>query len=183
MKNVHRFLMCSCFALALVPLSAAAETALVYITNSAGDSVHVIDPMTNKVVQTIRNVEGAHGVTFSPDGSRVYISSELTETLDVYDQKTRRADQEGEAVEPSEQYRGGEGRTHPGRHLARRRRGRHHRSREAGSHQDDSRQGTRAQHLHDARQQVPRRGLGRELVFHGDRSTRRTRSPGNTITT
>ena len=88
MKNMHRFLMCSCFALALVPLSASAATDLVYITNSAGDSVHVIDPKTNKVVQTIRNVEGAHGVTFSPDGSRVYISSELTETLDAYDQKT-----------------------------------------------------------------------------------------------
>ena len=88
MKNFHRFLMCSCFALALVPLSASAETSLVYITNSAGDSVHVIDPKTNKVVQTIKGVEGAHGVNFSPDGSRVYISSEMTETLDAYDRKS-----------------------------------------------------------------------------------------------
>lgn len=88
MKNLHRILMCSCFALALAPLSAAAETALVYITNSAGDSVHVINPLTNKVVQQIKGVEGAHGVSFSPDGSRVYISSEVTETLDVHDQKT-----------------------------------------------------------------------------------------------
>ena len=87
MKNLHRLLMCSCFALALAPLSAAAETALVYITNSAGDSVHVINPLTNKVVQEIKGVEGAHGINFSPDGSRVYISSEMTETLDVYDQK------------------------------------------------------------------------------------------------
>jgi len=88
MTNFRRILMCSCFALALTPFSASAETALVYITNSAGDSVHVINPLTNKVVQEIKNVEGAHGVNFSPDGSRVYISSELTETLDVYDQKT-----------------------------------------------------------------------------------------------
>src|SRR5262245_1893087 len=88
MKNLHRLLMCSCFALALTPLSAAAETALVYITNSAGDSVDVINPLTNKVVQQIKGVEGAHGINFSPDGSRVYISSELTETIDVYNQKT-----------------------------------------------------------------------------------------------
>src|SRR5262245_39492392 len=88
MKNLHRLLMCSCFALALTPLSAAAETALVYITNSAGDSVHVINPLTNKVVQEIKGVEGAHGINFSPDGSRVYISNEMSETLDVHDQKT-----------------------------------------------------------------------------------------------
>jgi YVTN family beta-propeller protein len=88
MKNLHRLLMCSCFALALMPMSASAETDLVYITNSAGDSVHIIDPKTNKVVQPIKNVEGAHGVNFSPDGSRVYISSEMSETLDAYDRKT-----------------------------------------------------------------------------------------------
>ena len=150
MKNMHRLLMCSCFALALVPLSAAAETALVYITNSAGNSVHVIDPKTNKVVQTIRNVEGAHGVTFSPDGSRVYISSELTETLDAYDQKTGALIKKVKLSNHPNNIAVGQGRTHPGRHLARRRRGRHHRPREAGSHQDHSREGTRAQHLHDA---------------------------------
>lgn len=88
MINFRRFLMCSCFALALAPFSASAETALVYVTNSAGDSIHVIDPLTHKVVQVIKDVEGAHGVGFSPDGSRVYVSSELTSTLDVYDQKT-----------------------------------------------------------------------------------------------
>ena len=88
MNKLHRLLMCSCVALALAPLSAAAETALVYITNSAGDSVHVINPLTNKVVQEIKGVEGAHGINFSPDGSRVYISNEMTETLDVHDQKT-----------------------------------------------------------------------------------------------
>ena len=136
MKNLHRILMCSCFALALAPLSAAAETALVYVTNSAGDVVHVIDPKTNKVVQQIKGV-GAHGVTFAPDGSRVYVSSEMTETLDVYRPEERQPDQEGQAVEPPEQYRGDEGRPHRGRHLARRRRARRHRSREAGSQQDD----------------------------------------------
>src|SRR5262245_37259781 len=87
MMNIRRILMCSCFALALAPLSAAAETSLVYVTNAAGDVVHVVNPTTNKVQQTFPIV-GAHGVNFSPDGSRVYVSNEATSTLDVLDQKT-----------------------------------------------------------------------------------------------
>ena len=79
--------MTSCLALALVPFAASAETALVYVTNSAGDSVDVINPLTNKVVQNI-SIVGSHGVNFSPDGSRVYISNEATSTLDVFEQKT-----------------------------------------------------------------------------------------------
>jgi YVTN family beta-propeller protein len=74
--------------LALAPLPASAGTVRIYITNSAGDSIHVIDPATNTVVQEIKDVVGAHGVNFSPDGSRVYISNEETNTLDVYDRKT-----------------------------------------------------------------------------------------------
>lgn len=74
--------------LALSPIPVAADTVRVFVTNSAGDSVHVIDPVTNKVVQVIRDVESAHGVTFSPDGKRVYISNEHDVTLDVLDRKT-----------------------------------------------------------------------------------------------
>src|SRR6266853_343593 len=87
MKNLRLMLMCSCFALALAPLPVAAETALVYVTNSAGDHVDVINPLTNKVVQQFPII-GAHGVNFAPDGSRVYISNEQTSTLDVFEQKT-----------------------------------------------------------------------------------------------
>ena len=74
--------------LALAPLSASAETVRIYITNAAGDSIHVIDPATNKVVQEIKNYVGAHGVDFAPDGSKVYVTNEETETLDVLDRKT-----------------------------------------------------------------------------------------------
>jgi YVTN family beta-propeller protein len=75
-------------ALALAPLSASAGTVRIYITNAAGDSIHVIDPATNKVVQEIKNYVGAHGVDFAPDGSKVYVTNEETETLDVLDRKT-----------------------------------------------------------------------------------------------
>jgi YVTN family beta-propeller protein len=83
--------------LALVPLAAAlpavsplsssawAGTALIYVTNSAGDNIHVIDPATNKVVQEIKGIEAAHGIVPAPDGTRVYVSNEADTTLDVFD--------------------------------------------------------------------------------------------------
>jgi len=75
-------------ALALAPLPATAATVRVYITNSAGDSIDVIDPVSNKVVQQIKDVVGAHGIAFSPDAARVYVSNEETSTLDVFDRKS-----------------------------------------------------------------------------------------------
>ena len=76
-------------ALAALPVSASwADTVRVYVTNSAGDSVHVIDPATNKVVQEIKGIEAAHGINFSPDGARVYISNEADSTLDVVERKS-----------------------------------------------------------------------------------------------
>jgi YVTN family beta-propeller protein len=75
-------------ALACAPLPASASTVRIYVTNSAGDSIHVIDPATNKVVQEIKDVVGAHGIAFSPDASRVYVSNEETSSLDVFDRKT-----------------------------------------------------------------------------------------------
>jgi YVTN family beta-propeller protein len=74
------------FALALSPFAAAqAETVRVYVTNSAGDNVHVVDPATNQVVQVFKGPEAAHGVAFSPDGARVYVSNEAESTLDVFE--------------------------------------------------------------------------------------------------
>jgi YVTN family beta-propeller protein len=78
----------SLLALALAALPASAETTRVYVTNSAGDNIHVIDPATNKVVQVIKGIEASHGVGFSPDGKTVYISNESESTLEVVDQKS-----------------------------------------------------------------------------------------------
>lgn len=60
----------------------------IYVTNSAGNTVDVIDATTNKQVQTIYGIELPHGVVFSPDGSRVYISNESESILDVVDGNT-----------------------------------------------------------------------------------------------
>jgi YVTN family beta-propeller protein len=43
-------------------IAAWGGSALIYVTNSAGDSIHVIDPTTNKVGQEIKGIEGAHGL-------------------------------------------------------------------------------------------------------------------------
>ena len=86
--NKNRSLQYLGLALALAAAPASAETTRIYVTNAAGDSVHVIDPVTNKVVQEIKGIEAAHGVGFSPDGKRVYVSNEAESTLDVVDQKS-----------------------------------------------------------------------------------------------
>ncbi len=50
----------------------AANRVVIVQTNSAGDSVHIIDPATNKVVGEISGIEVNHGAAVAPDGSRRY---------------------------------------------------------------------------------------------------------------
>jgi len=70
-----------------LPLTAQNQVRILQ-SNAAGDRVHIIDPVTNKVVGEIPGIESAHGVTASPDGSRIYVSNEADDTLDVADVKT-----------------------------------------------------------------------------------------------
>src|SRR5437899_2043470 len=72
---------------ALSPRAAEKKVRIIQ-TNSAGDNVHVIDPVTNKVVGVISGIEVNHGAAVAPDGSRLYISNEADSTLDVVDGKT-----------------------------------------------------------------------------------------------
>ena len=57
-------------------------------TNSAGDNINIIDPVTNKVVGEIKGIEASHGIAVARDGTRIYISEEAQKTLDVVDGKT-----------------------------------------------------------------------------------------------
>jgi YVTN family beta-propeller protein len=70
-----------CVALLFLSLPLLAASVRIYQTNSAGDDLDVIDPATNQVVLKVKNLEAAHGVTFSPDGLRAYISCEADSTL------------------------------------------------------------------------------------------------------
>ena len=69
-----------------MPLGAA--SGLIYVVNKAGTYIDVIDTATNKVVQTIDNIESPEVARFSPDGSRVYITSGGENVLDVVDRKS-----------------------------------------------------------------------------------------------
>jgi YVTN family beta-propeller protein len=88
MAAIRRLLGYASIAIALAPLPALANSAFVYVTNSAGDAIHVVDTATNKVVQVIKGIEAAHGINFAADGSKVYVSNESTSTLDVFDRTT-----------------------------------------------------------------------------------------------
>jgi len=57
-------------------------------SNSAGDNLHIIDAVTNKVVAEIKGIEAPHGLAVSNDGSRIYISEEAGDTVTVIDGKT-----------------------------------------------------------------------------------------------
>src|SRR3979409_2358188 len=69
-------------------LALGAATVRIVQTNAAGDSVMLIDPITNKVVGEVTGIEVNHGAAVAPDGSRFYITNEAESTLDVADAKT-----------------------------------------------------------------------------------------------
>lgn len=69
-------------------LAVRAATVRIVQTNAAGDSVMLIDPVTNTVVGEIKGIEANHGAAVAPDGSRFYITNEAESTLDVADAKT-----------------------------------------------------------------------------------------------
>ncbi|HEY2415461.1 MAG TPA: hypothetical protein VGI40_24680, partial [Pirellulaceae bacterium] len=73
------------FAVSLSFAAAQGGKLRIIQTNFAGDSIQIIDPATNKVVGEIKGVEAAHGLVVAPDGSRIYISEEATNTVTVYD--------------------------------------------------------------------------------------------------
>jgi YVTN family beta-propeller protein len=74
----------------LLAMPLAAGTALIYVTNRGGTTIDVIDAATNKVVQTIGNIESPEVVRFSPDGSRLYIPYRGENDLIVMDRKSEK---------------------------------------------------------------------------------------------
>src|SRR5689334_21146209 len=76
-------------ALAVSPLGAQPASKLRIIqTNFGGDTIHIIDPATNKVVRELKGFETVHGIVTAPDGSRIYVSSESENAVIPIDGKT-----------------------------------------------------------------------------------------------
>lgn len=80
---MKRGLLFTCLAFSL-----SAETVRILQTNAAGDEAVLIDPATNKITLRMPNLEAAHGVTVSPDGSRAYFTVEADSTVKSVDLKT-----------------------------------------------------------------------------------------------
>ena len=74
-------------ALLRSPVAAQLRPVIVQ-TSAAGDNVQLIDPTSNAIIGEITGVEAIHGVAAAPDGSRLYLSNESTEMLDIVDTKT-----------------------------------------------------------------------------------------------
>jgi len=91
-KHVFRGGLAALAGIALCTLSFSADAQQsklrIVQTNSAGDNIHLIDPITNKVVGEIKGIEAPHGVAVAPDGSRIYISEQADNTLTVVDGKS-----------------------------------------------------------------------------------------------
>jgi YVTN family beta-propeller protein len=75
-------------ALCTASASSFAATLRILQSNFAGDSIHIIDPATNKVVGEIKGFEAPHGLAVAPDGSKIYVSEEADFTLTVIDGKS-----------------------------------------------------------------------------------------------
>ena len=80
---MNRALLFACLTLTL-----SAETVRIIQTNAAGDDALLIDPATNKVTLRIPDLEAAHGVTTSPDGTKAYFTVEADSTVKAVDLKT-----------------------------------------------------------------------------------------------
>ena len=58
-------------------------------TNSRDTVVQLIDPATQRIAATIDGIPAAHGIAASPDGRRIYVSSEVKTSVEVVDTATR----------------------------------------------------------------------------------------------
>lgn len=74
--------------LILLALPLTAGTVRIYVANSAGNNITIIDPGSNKVAGEIKVSNNPHGIVPSPDKSRFYVSSETENVLDVVDRST-----------------------------------------------------------------------------------------------
>ena len=88
MATTRRLVVLAAIAALVIPVAAAAQTVRIIQTNSAGDNVHVIDPLTNEVIGVIHGIERAHGAAPSPDGKKLYVANESDDTVDIVDMET-----------------------------------------------------------------------------------------------
>jgi YVTN family beta-propeller protein len=75
--------------LALCVATAAAENQWLYVGNSRGDDISIVDLASLKVIGEIKLGERIHGVAVQPDGKRLFATVESDHTLRIIDTATR----------------------------------------------------------------------------------------------
>ena len=63
---------------------------ILYVTNSGGDDITLVDVATHKAIGSIQTGPTPHGLESSPDGSRVYVSGETDDDIVAVDTATSR---------------------------------------------------------------------------------------------
>jgi DNA-binding beta-propeller fold protein YncE len=74
--------------LTLLSSAAVVQKSYIYVSNSAGTTIDVIDTSNNTIVKTLRDFEAPETIRFSPDGKRIYIVASGGSYLDVEDRET-----------------------------------------------------------------------------------------------
>lgn len=69
----------------------AAAQNLLYVGNSRGDDISIVDLDSMKVVGDIKVGDRIHGVTVQPDGKRLFVTVESDHTLRIIDTSSRKA--------------------------------------------------------------------------------------------
>src|SRR6185312_1068699 len=75
-------------ALAVTGGAEAATRSMLYVANSQGDDITIIDLATQKVVKTLKVGPIVHGVCAQADGRRAFATIESEHALKVIDTKT-----------------------------------------------------------------------------------------------
>ena len=77
----------SYFWILLSAMPSAADPSRIWVLDmNAGPegTIQIIDPATNKIVQTINGIGYPHGLTFSPDERSAYVASENQEDRTIF---------------------------------------------------------------------------------------------------
>ena len=85
---IRLFIVLACLTLSVRCFSAPNDP-LLYVGNSMGDDVSVVDLVSLKVIADITVGQHVHGVALTEDGRRLFTTSEIDHTLIISDTKTR----------------------------------------------------------------------------------------------
>jgi YVTN family beta-propeller protein len=89
-KLVTRIFIISAWLTLCLPCFSASDNSLLYVGNSMGDNVSVVDLASLKVIGDITVGPHVHGMALTPDGRRLFTTSEVDHTLIISDTETHK---------------------------------------------------------------------------------------------